>query len=288
VILPFVLGAPLSAAIVVLRAPDANDCPDGARFTGAVERIVGRPLGGAGPDVAVRVEFSRSSGAYEATVRISGAREGERTLRDEGPTCEALGEAVAVATALLVDVPEREAAHPAPASEPRAGVAVWLSGRGGAGAGLVGGLTWTAGGSIEATIGPLMSIELGAGFAGAQRSDLGSGGVRVSLWYAELGAYRSFTGERVRVGPCVRFLGGARSGAGEGYPLASSASLAWWAVGAGVQAETSVGASVRVGARAFALLPARKQSFSIGYVGTAYESSPIAAVAEFAVAVKFW
>jgi hypothetical protein len=286
VIPPHVLGATFSAAVLVARAPDAADCPDTARFRAAVERIVGRPLGGPTTDVSVQVDFSRPAGTYEATVRLSGAREGERTLRDEGPTCDALGEAVAVATALLLDAPEPKPERaPVP---PESALAGWLSGRFGAGAGLVGGPTWVGGAAIEAAIGPVTSIELGASLAGARTSELGAGGVRVGLWYAEVGAFRSLSGERIRVGPCVRFLGGVKSGAGEGYPLSSSASLAWFAAGAGAQAELGVGPLLRLGVRAFALVPARKQSFSIGYVGRPYESSPVAAVAEFALAVKFW
>src|SRR4051812_36976610 len=96
------LGAPLSAAIFVSRAPEAVDCPETGALAARVERIVERPL--AGPSGAnslvVRVEFSRNRGSYEADVHLSGAREGERMLRDDSPTCEALADAVAVTTAL--------------------------------------------------------------------------------------------------------------------------------------------------------------------------------------------
>ena len=40
----FVLGAPLSAAITVSRAPQASECPDADHIATQVERILGRPL----------------------------------------------------------------------------------------------------------------------------------------------------------------------------------------------------------------------------------------------------
>jgi hypothetical protein len=96
------------------------------------------------------------------------------------------------------------------------------------------------------------------------------------------------TGERFRLGPTASLMGGALSGIGDGYPLSSSASLAWFAAAAGLRTDVGAGANVRLAARVVALVPARKQSFSIGYLGTAYESTPVGGAAEFMVSVKFW
>jgi len=70
--------------------------------------------------------------------------------------------------------------------------------------------------------------------------------------------------------------------------MSSSASLAWFAAAAGLRSDIGAGANVRLAARVLALVPARKQSFSIGYLGTAYESTPVAGAAEFIVSVKLW
>jgi hypothetical protein len=289
----FVLGAPASAAIAVSRAPQAADCPDAERIAAEVEKILGRPIGATGdapPAVVAKVEFSRAGGTYEATVRLSGAREGERVLRDDGATCEGLADAVTVTTALLFD-PTEHAAPPPPRPsppKPKPWLEAWISGRSGGATGLVGAPTWIAGGAFELSLGPFTSIELGGALTGSHAAELGEGAVRVRLWYAEVGAFRSLTGRDFRVGPCVELLGGALTGRAEGYPTSNSASLAWLAAGGGGRADFEAGPHLRLGARILALVPTRKQAFSIKYVGTAHESSPVGGVAELVVGVKFW
>jgi hypothetical protein len=290
---PLVLwGATLSAAILVSRAPEANDCPDTEQLRARVQRIVGRPLA---PEdgssvLVVRAEFTRQKDAYQATLRMTGAREGERVLRDPGATCEALADAVAVTTALLLDASMRE---PQAAERGAPDAASWpdrlrLAGRFGAGTGLGGGPTFVAGAGVDASLDPLTSISLGATLVGSHTHPLGSGAVAVRLWYVELSGFRSLTGESLRFGPAVSVMGGALSGAAEGYPLSTPASLLWLAAGAGVRGEVVLGSELRLAARVLGVLPARKQSFSIGYVGTAYETSPVAGLFEFIVSVKFW
>ena len=285
----YVLGAPLSAAIAVSRAAEVGDCPQAESIAARVERILGRPLSAAGtaPALVAKIEFSRAGGTYEATVRLTGAREGERVLRDEGPTCEGLADAVVVTTVLMFDPSEHATPTRRPPSEP-SWLELWVSGRFGGAAGLVGAPTWAAGGAVEASLGPLTSIELGGAATGSHAAALGGGAVRVQLWYVELGGFRSLTGGDFRLGPCAQFMGGALSGQGEGFALSSPTSLAWFAAAAGVRTDVSLGNGLRLGARVLALVPTRKQSFSIGYVGTAHESSPVAAVAEVVVGVKFW
>jgi hypothetical protein len=291
---PFVwLGAPLSAAIVVSRAPEASDCPDTGQLAARIERLVGHSLAieGATRAIVVRADFTRQGGAYEATLQMSGVREGERVLRDTGASCDALADAVAVTTALLLDASTREpeAAERAASQVPPSWLERWrLSGRFGAGTGLSGGPTFVAGAGLEVSLDKMTSIALGATWVGSHAHALGAGAVEVRLWYIELGGFRSLTGETFRFGPTAQVMGGALSGAGEGYPLSSSASLAWFAAGAGLRGELAAGPNLRLAARALAVMPARKQSFSIGYVGTAYEATPLAGVAEFVVSVKFW
>src|SRR5687768_17319209 len=97
--LPFVgLAAPLSVAILVSRATQAGDWPHPEQLATRVGRIVGHSLASEGgpPAVVVRAVFTRQGGTYEATLQMSGAREGERVLRDQGASCEALADAVAV------------------------------------------------------------------------------------------------------------------------------------------------------------------------------------------------
>jgi hypothetical protein len=287
--LPHLVVAQLSAAVVVARAPDARDCPDTAHFAARVERITASPL--VAPENAatvVRAEFSRVGNVYEAKLQLSGARQGERVLRDESPTCEPLTDAVAVATALLLDPASRPpAAGEAPEKAP-AWLGIWLSGRLGAGMGLVGAPSFVAGGALQASLGPLTLLDLGGVVTGSQERQLGAGAVQVRLWFAELGVFRSLTGERFKVGPTIHFMAGALRGEGVQYPVTSSSSLTWFGFAAGVRGDIALGSSVRAGARARFVLPAQSHTFSVGYVGAAYESSTIAGVADLVLDVRLW
>jgi hypothetical protein len=212
-------------------------------------------------------------------------------LHDEGATCEALADAVAVTTALLLDPAERPPKAPSarPSPEPtRSLLELWISGRYGVAEGLVGGPTWIGGGGVGASLGPLTSIELGVTITGSHTSQLEGGNVHVRLWYVELGGFRSLTGDMLQLGPCLQVMGGMLGGEGQGYATSSSASLAWFAAGAGLRGQVRIGSSLRLGARALALVPTRKESFSVRYVGTAHESSAVGGSAEFMLGIKFW
>jgi hypothetical protein len=287
--LPHLMVAQLSAAIVVSRAPGAGDCPDTQQLGARVERITASPLvSSESAATVVHADFSRAGNAYEAKLQLTGGREGERVLRDESPTCEPLADAVAVATALLLDPASRPPA-PRESSEPAASwVSIWLSGRFGAAAGVVGGPSWIAGGGLQASLGPLTLIELGGALTGPQENRLGTGAVEVRLWFVELGAFRSLTGERFKVGPTLHLMAGALRGEGAQYPVTSSVSLTWLAVGAGVRADFALAPGLRLGARSRVVLPLQSHVFSVGYVGTAYESSVIAGVADLVLDVRLW
>jgi hypothetical protein len=152
----------------------------------------------------------------------------------------------------------------------------------------VGATSWIAGGGVEVALDPLTLFDLGAALTGSQESQLGAGAVEVRLWFVELGAFRSLTGETFKLGPAMQLMAGALRGEGAQYPVTSSASLTWLAVGAGVRGDFAVGPSLRLGARMLAVVPARKHSFSVGYVGTAYESGTVAGLADLVLDVRLW
>src|SRR5579862_6095631 len=86
---PSASAAPLTAELVVERAPGADDCPDGDGLARLIERIVGPGAGGLvrpGGEVRASVRFSRDASIYRATLLLAGAKQGERTLTDTGPT----------------------------------------------------------------------------------------------------------------------------------------------------------------------------------------------------------
>jgi hypothetical protein len=282
------LVAQLAATIVVSRTPEARDCPDTEQFAARLGRITGsEPSSNESATAVVRADFSRAGATYEAKVRLTGSRDGERVLRDESPTCEALADAVAVATALLLDPASRPpATRAAEKTEPP--LALWLWGRFGGGAGFVGGTTWMAGAGLEASLGRVTFVELGAGLSGTRENRFGDGAVEVGLWFIEVGAFRSLTGETFKLGPSLQLMAGALRGAGTEYPVRSSASLAWFAAGVGLRADVNVGSGLRIGARSVVVVPARKQSFYVEHLGTAHDSAAVAGVADLVLDVRLW
>ena len=105
---PAAAGAvPVSAELSVERSSGAEDCPDRAALATMIIRILngadGSGLAGPGGDVRAEVQFARAPLGYQATLRLEGARVGERTLTDTGATCTALGRAVGITLALLLD-----------------------------------------------------------------------------------------------------------------------------------------------------------------------------------------
>ena len=283
----------LAAIITATSALGADDCPDTANFTARVERITGKSAAGdGGGSTVVAVDFSRVGTSYQAALRLSGAREGVRTLRDEGATCDALADAVAVATAIMLDPTARGPAdaHGGSVARPEASPSwgIWLVGQFGAGAGLVGGASVTAGAALQVSLGPLTLVHLGGALSTTREIELGAGTVDVALRFFETGAFRSLTGETFRLGPTVLFMAGALEGRGAGYPIASSETLPWLAFGAGARADVGFGPGVRFGARAVAVVPTRSYAFTVGYVGTAYESRQIAGIVDFVVDWRVW
>ena len=283
-----VVVAQIGAMIAVARTPEARDCPDTEPFVARIARISRSPLAAPDRATSLRVEFSRAAGAYEAKVTLEGARQGERVLRDESATCDPLADAVAVTTVLLLDPAWRPIDSDRAAEARAPGWSLWGSARIGASAGLVPGATWMAGAGVEATLGASTSISLAGAWSGPGEAKLGGGAVDVGLWYLELAAFRSLTGETFRLGPSIQLMAGALRGEGTQYPVVSAASLGWLAVGGGVRADVGLGERVRLGARSHVVIPARKHGFSVGNVGTAYETSPVAGVADLVLELRLW
>ena len=106
-------------ALVVTRAAGANDCPDAANLAAEVARMNGRPSldpgGSSAATTRLHVELSRGLEGYSAVIRAAGARSGERRLTDVGPTCENLGDALALTLALILDSDQGSIESSAPA-----------------------------------------------------------------------------------------------------------------------------------------------------------------------------
>jgi hypothetical protein len=258
-------------------------------------------------------------------VRSLGAKPGERHLSDRGKSCAALGEAVSVAIALLLDkelaprspadaaaasasAARRDATNPMSSASSQAtptkknqnnegsrssngeNTARALEFRAAVAGGISAGL-------VSATT-PLLSEELGLRAGGLVVSgsfnaalpasrDFREGSVRTSLLFGDLRACYSW-GARFSLGPCAGFALGRLHGAGIGYPSASERDLTWSAASAGVLAEVPVWGRVFFGASALAWLATRRSSFSVQHLGTAWQSSAFAGSAALRLSFRIW
>lgn len=313
---PRVAAAPLSTELSVEREDGAADCPDAAGLGRLVERIVGPAAGGPvvrpGGDVRAAVRFSRGAATYGAALALAGARQGARTLTDTGPTCAALGRAVAITMALLLDAgldaepprppptPEAVAvaappvapltpsrAPSSPASRATGGtLAVTL----GPALGLVGGVTLATGLAVTAGVARHLALSLDGQYVAPRATAFDEGEVDVTLVAARLRACGVLDNEgAARLGACAVGAAGRLRGQGRGYASGDgAATLTWAAAGGGIEASRALGRRWRAGLSADALVPLRKSTFSITNRGIAFQSSPVSVMLEASLGVVLW
>jgi len=288
----------LPARLRVEKTFGAEQCPERDALQARVEGILRRPLtlGLSGDALALDVRFERAAdGAFLAHVSANGSKPGQRLLRDTNLTCDALGEAVSVAIALLLDSALTEANDSAPA-QTRAPVAAAQSAprENRDVAPVAEAQRWRGSVAIEAGgsyglggAGALLGIARLGAARGSWFFDVGAGGnlpterafdggaVRTSLVFA--GARGCFLlGHRVRLGPCLELGLGRLHGEGRGYGQAQSSSLPWIAGGLGLAAQAPLAGSAYVGLATTLWVPTRRQTFSVENAGIAWESKPIA------------
>jgi hypothetical protein len=307
-LLPVVTSAgDLPARLSVERAAGAERCDGRAELLRRVQRILRLPHPESAPlsSLAIDVRFERDDdGTFLAHVSASGAKPGQRELRDVGPSCDALSQAVSVAIALLLDnalteqsapaVPAAPAAAqverradaptaPAPARA-RAPLRLRAALEAGGGYGLGGDVALLGSARLGVKLGD-WAFELGASGSWPNRSDFAFGSVRTSLLFGSARACYLF-GRGLALGPCLQLGIGRLRGAGAGYEQAQTSGLLWTAAGPGLAAEMPLGSRAYLALGASLWLPSRRQSFSVQNAGIAWESRPVAA--SLAAGVGLW
>lgn len=254
------------ASLEVRRASEAAGCPDAVRLAADLAAITGvadRFLASPGASVRVAVMWDRLvDGGFRASLRLDGAREGTRTLTDGGPTCDALGHAVAIALALVLDAdgPGAESVKPVSATEPgppplrsTAGASERASRPAAAPAFTAGHLALFAGpswgrvtqlsGAGRLELGVRLrrvSLVVGAERVLSRTTTVAPGTVEVSLWGGRLSlcALLDDPSSWVQLDACAVGAVGALHGQGQGYPTSGSTTLTWWAAGGELRAQT--------------------------------------------------
>ena len=276
----------------VTREAGAESCPDALALSEHVRRVRGQRTTSA--TAAYHVTFGFRAGVFRASIRVGNAT-GARVLRDRGATCASLEQATALTLALLLDSdassvpPEEEAAAPKalepakaePVAQPRVtrppkppNVRLTL---GAGGAALVGVLN---------PIAPALLAEAGIGVSGLrthigvlwvpeQTLDLAPGSVneRLLSGVARM-CLAPWRGQDLRVDACSGVHAGLLEVHAEGYTRDGAASKAWLAVPLELTlstAPTPIGVELGVSA----LVPLRRNDFSIDNLGVAYASWPV-------------
>jgi hypothetical protein len=276
----------------VTREEGAESCPDTDALKQHVERLRGHPT--TGEPSSYRVSFMFRNRVYRADIQV-GSGSGVRILRDRGSNCASLEQATAVTLALLLDSdahelpPEKAVPEPTeppelpppeplvPAPSPDQGrTAVHLSVSLGGG-GLFG---------VVQPIAPVALGELGIGvnrfrtsvgmlWMPSQTLDFGPGQIRETLVSGVartcLAAARS---KQVRFDLCTGIYAGLLKVRAEGYTRNDTVDKAWLALPLEVSLSTmSTPVGVEIGASA--LVPLRRNDFSIDNLGVAYGSWPV-------------
>lgn len=285
--------APRPLDLRVERRAGATDCPDERALAASTAEIDRR----ATPGVQAEVTFERQEAGYRATLRLHGAKQGERTLTDTGPTCAALGRAVAITLALSLagepeappPAPEPPPPAPPPPPSPRAGVLVGVTS--GAALDLVGAPSLAFGADVGVALGRRVSIEAGGRHVLARTSTFQPGSVSVSLDAAVLrlcGVLAGVDG-RWQAVACAAGAAGRLRGEGAGYPTSTAATNPWAAAGGGVDARRRLGGGRWVATLGVeALAPLRQDTFSIENGGVAYRSAAVSWMMRLGVAVRVW
>lgn len=300
-------------AVSVTRAAGADDCPDTAALLARIELLRGRPDAGAA--VQYQVSFARENAGFRAEIRAGGAAGGARVLHDQAITCAGLEQATAVTLALLLDSDARASTTPTPppaakpdvvsrnAAPPPAAAELEFAEqlqRYFQGARRSATLTLGPAGlaGVLRPIAPALRAELGTRMA-ALRGGLGllwspgletmlaPGTVHVSLWAGtSRSCFAPVLGSALRFDLCAAFYIGALEASAEGYDQTRDATRLWVASSFEL-ALASTPAPIGWELSAAALIPLRRQDFSIDRAGVAYASLPVGLLVSMS-AVGLW
>jgi hypothetical protein len=235
-------------ALLVERDAGTEDCPDTLALVQAIERINGDADGlrpAQAGDAAIEVFIARDEQGYVARIEAPG---GIRELRDGGPSCAGMADALALTLAILVDdqpprpapQPKRPAKQRPPPETPRPErpAPSWAAGvEAGAGVsmGIAGGAWPALTAAAEMRLQPMWSFAAGALWSPVHGIDHGPGEVVVTLVAAMLRACMTWPGFIDRPPTpwlCLMGAAGSLSGEGVGYAENFSESRPWFAGGA--------------------------------------------------------
>jgi hypothetical protein len=281
-----------TALLVVEREAGAERCPDAETITVKVEQIRGRPA--VDPPNRYRVTLARTDDGFSATIRAETSASSVRTLEHHGVNCSALGHAVALTLALLLDseierTKKVDPPPPPPAKAVVAPVAPPPPSAPSPARDATFSLAAAGLGGVLRPVSPALSVDVGVSFAPvrvsagalwgfAQTHGLGPGTVHERLLggFARL-CVPAWQRGGLRLDACSGAFAGAITAEAEGYTRNEQRTRSWFAVPieAALAGWTSpVGWEVSLAG----LVPLRRPDYTIDGLGTVYESPPVAAL----------
>jgi hypothetical protein len=290
---------------MVVRSPQANDCPDAASLAAAVERLSGAvrltPEQGTEGLTSFTVRFLRRDDAYSAVVEARGALVGERIVDDVAPSCDGLVDAVAVTLSLLLDElpkhsPPSEAPLPPPAvsaaesdraapssSEPRSDFGR-LAASGGILAGIVRPVAPAMGLAGQWGFASHWSAEASTHWIPQQELPLPPGEVFLSfVAFSALACWAPLSELLpIQTTMCAGLAAGALWGRAQGFTYDSSSVRFWFAAQLEVRLSGQIAGPLGWTLVASPMVPLKPQSFSVDGLpdGIAYGAAPVSFLGE--------
>jgi hypothetical protein len=271
--------------------------------------------------LVIDVTIDAEATDFTATVRVSGRRHGERSLRAPGPACDALRAALFVTLLLLLDeVPQgtREPEPPSkPALQPRppspqapaaararepqrppprreAQRSLRTSGWIGAGGALTHGLPADFSAALFGDFAlrlDRVEVSLGAFWTPERRVQYGPGSVLLNVWGGRLRAcYRvPLVEPRFLLGACALGAVAALQGEGRGFTVDASKRRPWWLAGGGPEFRWSFAPRLALGANVQTLVTLHREGFTVqGLDAEGYTTDRVLGWVGFDVSLQIW
>jgi hypothetical protein len=264
-----------NARLSVSRTAGAESCPDESAIAREIERRSAGLEAKSREPLSLDVVLTQEGDAFVATIAVDGRLKGQRTLRSESPTCDALRDALILSIQVLLDqTPVPELPPPTP-RERRHEPALFAY--------LGGALTHGQPRGFSAAIegGAALDVgkwEVGTGivWAPAQSVDSGPGAVEVQAWGMQSDVCRFVTTfRRVRVSACALASLRVLRGKGRGLDEERTQIRPWWLAGAGAQAVLPVAARLEIGVFVNGFLTLHPDTFSVEGLGEQYRTDVI-------------
>lgn len=278
------------ARLTVERPKNARACPDGAKIAARINAMTGRDAIREDAELGIVVSIERASPGFRAVLTVEGPRKGTRELIDDTSSCSALGEAIAITVALLLDEEvdnkppirvtrvEKQPPPPVPEEEPSAPppkasrLPSWMLDI------LVAqtaGFISSANFAVLAEVNVLLGEHATVGVFGMgilpEDISLPRGELRMNLVFAGFPVCYTLRTDDTSLG--VAFCGfpavGGMIAEGQGLDVDETATLPWFALGGSVVADGPIVGPLSFSGRVSLMAPLTRASFQVRDLGQA-------------------